>query len=208
MRFPKLVRKSPQHQRERGEGSNGGQGFPKVVHTLGCQARAMGCHGSATSPTLFPCRADAGTHNARSPELDERRSARPSSILTAGSSSLSLERLRYGGVLATLALGRGSVKLRSRCLCDTHGGRSRGMPNRLLSLLPCQSNGVGTHCPSPGKAARQAAPSPPSGMAKGSGEMELSMKQRLMESTKTNTTPLSGAPDVAGAFTDTGGNTP
>jgi hypothetical protein len=47
MRFPKLVRNIPLHWRERGEGANGGQGFPEVVHTLGSQARAMGRHRSA-----------------------------------------------------------------------------------------------------------------------------------------------------------------
>jgi hypothetical protein len=45
-------------------------------------------------------------------------------------------------------------------------------------------------------------------MAKGSGEMEMSMKWRSMKPTKTNIAPLPGAPDVTGVFVDTGGNTP
>jgi hypothetical protein len=113
-----------------------------------------------------------------------------------------------GEVLATLVLRRDNVQLRSRRLCDTHGGRSRGMPHRLLSLLPFQRNGVGNPPPlvRQGDRARRTVSSLRHGQR--SGEMELSMKQRSMESTKTNTVPLPSAPDVTGAFADTGGNTP
>jgi hypothetical protein len=126
MCFPKLVCRSPRHWRERGEGANGGQGFPKVVHALGSQVRATGHHCSSMGSSLFPCRADAGAHSAYSLELDEWRSVRLSSILAANSASLTPERLRCGGVLSTLASRRGSVWLGRRRLHNTRGGRCRG----------------------------------------------------------------------------------
>jgi hypothetical protein len=45
-------------------------------------------------------------------------------------------------------------------------------------------------------------------MAKGSGEMESSMKQRSKRLTKMNIVPLPGMPDVAGALVDTGDTHP
>jgi hypothetical protein len=201
-RFPKLVRRSP-HRRERDEGANGGQGLPEVVHTLGCQVRAMGRHSSITSPSLFPCRADTGTPSARSPELDGRRSTCQSSILVAGSTSLALERLSCGGILPTLALGRGSVWLRIRRLCDTRGGQRRGMPHCLLSSLPCQINGTGH----PPPLVRQGSRAGRTIFSLRHGQSER-RDGVVNEANEEEYRPLPRALDVTGAFTDTGGKTP
>jgi hypothetical protein len=80
----------------------------------------MGLHGSTNSPFLFPCRADAGTHNAWSPELDGRRSARPSSILMAGSTPLPLRGsatvessppLHWGEAASDLGVGASAIPM-------------------------------------------------------------------------------------------------
>jgi hypothetical protein len=121
MRFPKLVCRSPRHWRERCEGSNERQGLPEVAHSLGSQARVKGHRCSTVGPS-FLRQAGASAHRAQNLMLGGRRSARPSSILTASGASLASKRLRYGGVLATLATGQGSVGLRGDASTRaTHG---------------------------------------------------------------------------------------
>jgi hypothetical protein len=160
-RFPKLVRRSPRHWRERGEGANGGQGFPRLFTPWGARLGRLVTTVLPLAPpsSLVELASALTTHRALSwvrgeacAPLASSRPAAPPSPLRGSAAVESLPPLCWGEAASGLGDGASTTPARARqrhasppperaALPKQRGGaptfpRRARRPGRLHRLLP------------------------------------------------------------------------